>query len=52
MTNKPARLHKKDPITLELNPAIIIAGLLLFLLILILGFGSIENYTILLNGAV
>ena len=52
MKNKPARLHKKDPITIKVNPAIILAGLLLFLLILILGLGSIENYNTLLNGAV
>lgn len=48
--NKPARLHKQDPITVNLTPGIIMAGVILILLILSLSFGSIENYNFLLSG--
>lgn len=48
--NKPARLEKKDPITITLTPNIIVIGLTLLAVILVLGFGSIENVNYLLLG--
>lgn len=48
--NKPARLDKRNPITITLTPNIIVMGLTLLAVILVLGFGSIENVNYLLLG--
>lgn len=48
--NKPARLEKKDPITITLTPNIIVIGLTLLAVILVLGFGTVENVNYLLLG--
>ena len=48
--SKPARLQKVEPITIALSPVIIIAGFGIMLLILFLGIGFTDNYSILLAG--
>lgn len=48
--NNPARLQKIEPVTVRLTPGIVMAGVILFLIILLLAFGSIENYNFLLSG--
>lgn len=47
---KPKTLYKYEPITITLTPGLILAGLIMFLVILVLGFGSVENYNFLLSG--
>ena len=49
-TSKPKTLYKMEPLTIQLNPVIVMAGILMFLVILLIGFGSIENYNFLLSG--
>ena len=48
--NKPARLHKPEPITIQLNPAIIMAGVILMVIILSIGLGFNESYNYLISG--
>lgn len=48
--NKPARLDKRDPITVHLTPAIIMAGAVIIMVILSLGLGLNDNYSYLLGG--
>ena len=48
--NKPARLNKQDPITVQLTPMTVIAGILTLIIILCLAFGSIENVNYLMGG--
>lgn len=52
MNKQPLSLRKIEPITITINPAIILAGFILFLIILCLGFGTIDNYNTLLSGVV
>ena len=49
-THKPKTLYKYEPITITLTLGIVIAGLIMFLVILLIGFGSVENYNFLLSG--
>lgn len=48
--NKPARLHKPEPITIQLNTAIIMAGVILMVIILSIGLGFNESYNYLISG--
>lgn len=48
--NKPARLNKKDPITVQLTPITVIAGVITLIVITCLAFGSIENINYLMGG--
>lgn len=48
--NKPVRLEKRDPITVQLTPAIILAGVLLLVIMLNLSLGLTDNYNYLLGG--
>lgn len=49
-TSKPKTLYRYEPITITLTPSMVLAGLMLFLVILLLAFGSVENYNLLLSG--
>ena len=49
-TSKPKTLYRYEPITITLTPAILMAGVLVISTILLLAFGSIENYNLLLSG--
>lgn len=48
--NKPARLYKKDPITITLTPVTLIDGILLIIIMVTLAFGSIDNINYLMLG--
>lgn len=48
--NKPARLHKPEPITVQLNPAIVIVGVLIMVIFLSIGLGFNESYNYLISG--
>lgn len=51
MTNKPVRLYKAEPIDININPNIVIAGAMAMgMVMLIIAFGFMENYTILIAG--
>lgn len=47
--NKPVRLEKRDPITVHLTPAIILAGVLLIVMMVSLSLGLNDNYNYLLG---
>ena len=49
-TSKPKSLYRYEPITITLTPGILMAGVIVFTTILLLAFGSIENYNLLLSG--
>ena len=49
-TSKPKTLYRYEPITVNLTPGILMAGVIVFLVIVLLAFGSIENYSLLLSG--
>ena len=49
-TSKPKTLYRYEPITITLTPGMLMAGLIVFLVIVLLAFGSIENYNLLLSG--
>lgn len=49
-TNQPKTLYKYEPVTVQLNPAIIIAGVFIMLLILGIGIGCNESYNFLISG--
>ena len=49
-TSKPKTLYRYEPITITLTPAILMAGVIVFGTIVLLAFGSIENYNLLLSG--
>ena len=49
-TSKPKTLYRYEPITITLTPAILMAGLIVVSTIVLLAFGSIENYNLLLSG--
>lgn len=49
-SNQPKTLYKYEPITVQLNPAIIIAGVFIMLLILGIGIGCNESYNFLISG--
>lgn len=49
-TSKPKTLYRYEPITVNLTPAILMAGVIAFLVIVLLAVGSIENYSLLLSG--
>lgn len=48
--SKPARLYKKEPITVTLTPEIILAGAFIIIVMLSLSMGFNDNYIYLLNG--
>ena len=48
--SKPARLYKKEPITVTLNPVTLIAGVITLIVIVSLAFGSIDNVNYLMLG--
>lgn len=48
--NKPARLNKKDPLTITLTPSIKLAGIIITLGLILLAFGSIDNVNYLMLG--
>lgn len=48
--NKPARLNKKDPITITLTPNIKLAGVIFTVSLILLAFGSIDNINYLMLG--
>lgn len=49
-STKPKSLYKWEPITVQLSPAIILAGVLLMLFLVSMGVGLNESYTFLLSG--
>ena len=49
-TSKPKTLYRYEPITITLTPAILMAGLIVVSTIVLLAFGSVENYNLLLSG--
>ena len=51
MTNKPVRLHKTEPLTMDYNTNIVMPGALAFgMLLLIIAMGFVENYQFLIAG--
>lgn len=48
--NKPARLHKTEPITVKLTPSIILAGAVIMLVMIGLSIGFNDNFNYLLSG--
>lgn len=48
--NKPARLQKPEPITIQLNPTIVLAGVLIMLFFVSIGLGLNDSYNFLLSG--
>ena len=49
-TSKPKSLYKNEPITVNLTPAILMAGVIVLFVIVLLAVGSVENYSLLLSG--
>ena len=49
-TSKPKSLYKNEPITVNLTPAILMAGVIVILTVIFLAVGSVENYSLLLSG--
>ena len=49
-STKPKSLYKWEPITVQLNPAIILAGVLIMLFLISIGIGFNESYTFLISG--
>lgn len=50
MNNKPVRLTKKEPLTITLTPLTTMLGILTVMLIVTIGFESIENVNYLMAG--
>ena len=48
--SKPARLYKKEPITVTLTRVTLMAGVITLIVLLGLAFGSIENVNYLMLG--
>ena len=48
--SKPKTLYRYEPITITVTPGMLMAGALVFFIIVLLAFGSIENYNFLLSG--
>jgi len=49
-TNQPKSLYRNEPITVQLNPVVILAGVFIMLLILGIGIGCNESYNFLISG--
>lgn len=49
-STEPKSLYKWEPITVQLNPAIILAGVLIMLFFVSIGIGFNESYTFLISG--
>lgn len=49
-STEPKSLYKWEPITVQLSPAIILAGVLIMLFFVSIGLGLNESYTFLLSG--
>jgi len=49
-STEPKSLYKFDPITIQLNPAIVLAGVLIMFFFVSIGIGLNESYTFLLSG--
>ena len=51
MPNKPATLHKKEPLTMDYNTNIVMPGAIIFgLIMLIIAMRFVDNYTFLIAG--
>ena len=48
--NKPARLNKREPITVHLTPSIILAGAVIILLMVSVSIGLNDNFNYLILG--
>lgn len=48
--NKPARLERQDPITVQLTPELILAGAVIILLMVSLSIGLNDNFNYLMLG--
>ena len=49
-SNQPKTLYKYEPITIHLNPTIVLAGVVIMLFFLGIGIGLNESYNFLLSG--
>jgi len=49
-SNQPKSLYKREPITIQLNPTIVLAGVLIMLFFVSIGLGLNDSYNFWLSG--
>ena len=47
---QPKTLYKQQPVTIHLNPCIVLAGIIILILLMGIGLGFTESYSYLLSG--